>query len=212
MIPWKEPCVVSMLCVVATPYSYKTVKSRDVRCRTNTLSRLRGNANALSKRSPARSTQVRDKTTSLQVRVASRAGALLLEELQPSEQQICLEIALQRWTVLRPALMSRYAVSAARWRRQQASLKACRRTPFPSCQIVCKTVARRAFARSARTLLRASAWGEHASAREQALACWQCFAQVAGQSGARKRRRAGRAVARQASRSTRAGVLKWLAG
>ena len=60
--------------------------------------------------------------------------------------------------------------------------------------MVCRTVARRAFARSARTLLRASAWGEHASAREQALACWQCFAQVAGLSGARKRRRAGRVV------------------
>ena len=78
--------------------------------------------------------------------------------------------------------------------------------------MVCRTVARRAFARSARTLLRASAWGEHASAREQALACWQCFAQVAGQSGARKRRRAGRAVARQASRSTRAGVPKCARG
>ena len=78
---------------------------------------------------------------------------------------------------------------------------------------MCKTVARRAFARSARTLLRASAWGEHASAREQALACRQCFAQVAGQSGARKRRRAGRAVARQGVHACRrAQGAGWLAG
>ena len=56
-----------------------TAKSKDVRYRTNTLSRLRGNAKALNKRSPARSTQVRDKTTSLKVRVASRAQALLSE-------------------------------------------------------------------------------------------------------------------------------------
>ena len=79
--------------------------------------------------------------------------------------------------------------------------------------MVCRTVARRAFARSARTLLRASAWGEHASAREQALACEQCFAQVAGQIGARKRRRAGRAVARQGVHACRrAQGASWLAG
>ena len=38
MIPWKKPCVVVCYVLSATPYSYKTVKSRDVRCRTNTLS------------------------------------------------------------------------------------------------------------------------------------------------------------------------------
>ena len=125
---------------------------------------------------------------------------------------MCLEIALQRRTVRRPALMSRYAVSAARCRRQQARRKACRRTPFPSCHTVCKTVARRAFARSARTLLRASAWGEHARQREAAFACRQCRAHVAGHKGARKRLRAGRAVARQGVHACRrAQVASWLA-
>ena len=45
------------------------------------------------------------------------------------------------------------------------------------------------------------------------MACKQCFAQVAGQSGARRRRRAGRAVARQGVHACRrAQVASWLAG
>ena len=103
---------------------------------------------------------------------------------------MCCWIDRQRRTVRRPAEISRYVVSATRCLRHAFRRNACQLANRLSCHTVCRKFARRAVARSARTLLRASAQGEHARQREQALAYRQCFAHVDGQIGARRRRRA----------------------
>ena len=116
------------------------------------------------------------------------------------EQQTRHWIERQRRTVRRSADVSKYAVAPTRCLRQICKRKDCQPAKRLSSQHLCRKLARRVAARNACTLLRATAQGAHASTREQALACRQCFAQLVGLRGARVRRRA-RTVACERARA-----------